>query len=296
MIKLPEDLYSHPNSGKTYRKLPDINGDRLANSHEGEAYGTVFEEVVEVSNEWSGWGTQLKPAHEPICLARKPIKGSIRENCLKYGTGALNIDATRVPYENEADKEFIINTSKTFEQTGTKWTTTFDAKDETPDSYTVNQQGRFPSNVLGEIAEPYQKYFYCPKVSRKERHVGLIDPGPMFERPRDENGKPVGEGESMWMDPKVSGPKKIADQPAGTNNHPTVKPIELMKYLIKLVTPAGGTVLDPFNGSGSTGCAAVELGFNYVGIDLDPKYVEISERRIAAWNKGETTFNNLFDE
>ena len=79
------------------------------------------------------------------------------------------------------------------------------------------------------------------------------------------------------------------------NSHPTVKPIELMKYLIKLVTPANGRVLDPFNGSGSTGCAAVELGYEYVGIELDPKYVEIATKRIEAWNKEETSFNEIFE-
>jgi len=78
------------------------------------------------------------------------------------------------------------------------------------------------------------------------------------------------------------------------NNHPTVKPIELMKYLIKLITPKGGIVLDPFNGSGSTGCAAVELGCEYVGIELDPAYVEIATKRIEAWNKEDTAFNDLF--
>jgi DNA modification methylase len=81
------------------------------------------------------------------------------------------------------------------------------------------------------------------------------------------------------------------------NNHPTVKPIELMKYLIKLITPPGGTVLDPFCGSGSTGCAAVELGRPFIGCELDPKYVEIAQRRIGAWQlhtQDPTTFNNLF--
>jgi DNA modification methylase len=81
------------------------------------------------------------------------------------------------------------------------------------------------------------------------------------------------------------------------NNHPTVKPIELMKYLIKLITPPGGTVLDPFCGSGSTGCAAVELGHTFIGCELDPNYVEIAQRRIGAWQlhtQDPTTFNNLF--
>jgi len=83
-------------------------------------------------------------------------------------------------------------------------------------------------------------------------------------------------------------------QGAVGNNHPTVKPIELMKYLIKLITPPGGIVLDPFNGSGSTGCAAVELGHEYIGCELDPDYVDITNKRIAAWNKQDTNFEALF--
>jgi DNA modification methylase len=109
-----------------------------------------------------------------------------------------------------------------------------------------SHQGRFPSNVMGEV-EGYQKYFYCPKVSRAERHTG-----------------------------------------AG-NNHPTVKPVALMKYLITLVTPPGGKVLDPFTGSGSTGMAAVELGYDFTGCELDPDYVHIAETRIRAWYKKTNT-------
>jgi site-specific DNA-methyltransferase (adenine-specific) len=180
---------------------------------------------------WEGWGTQLKPAHEPIALARKPMKTSIAQNCQKYGTGALNIDATRV-------------------------------------------EERFPSNVIGEILqEDYQKYFYCPKTSRKERHIGHDMPPPMFG---DKQGAYDDNGQRYAVE---------LDKRTGNvgNNHPTVKPVELMKYLIKLVTPPGGTVLDPFNGSGSTGMAAVELGHPYIGCELDPAYVEIAEKRIAAW-------------
>lgn len=194
-------------------------------------------------NEWNGWGTQLKPAHEPICVARKPIKTSIVKNVQKYGVGALNIDATRV-----------------------------EVADQKKDISSNIPQGRFPSNVIGEI-EGYQKYFYCPKVSRKERHIGYEMPPAMFGNMKgafDDNGQ------RYAVD---------LDKHTGNvgNNHPTVKPIELMKYLIKLVTPAGGTVLDPFNGSGSTGCAAVELGYTYIGCELDLAYVEISKRRIEAW-------------
>jgi len=201
---------------------------------------------TELGEQYKGWGTALKPAHEPIALARKPIKSSIAKNCQQWGTGALNIDATRIPGETLTYPADGMN-RVTFNQS---------EPDKWQGEMITNDQGRFPSNVIGEIPD-YQKYFYCPKVSRKERHVGF-------------------------------------DTEKG-NNHPTVKPIELMKYLIKLVTPPGGTVLDPFNGSGSTGCAAVELGFNYVGIDLDPKYVEISQKRIEVWCKDEIQFNRLFE-
>jgi DNA modification methylase len=258
----------------------------------GQECGMVYKPQTEDAKQWSGWGTALKPAHEPIALARKPMKLSIAKNCQAHGVGALNIDACRIPVEGSDTRSGGSNgvSRLTFGEGETSNKDSFVA-------YEANALGRFPSNVLGEIPL-YQKYFYCPKVSRAERHVGCVDPGPMFQQPRNEDGTPVGEGESMWMDPKVSGPKKIAEQPAGTNNHPTVKPIELMKYLIKLITPPGGTVLDPFNGSGSTGCAAVELGMTYIGCELDADYVEIARRRIEAWyaHANPTTFNQIFQQ
>jgi len=228
-------------------------------------------------NEWAGWGTALKPAHEPIALARKPIKTSIRENCLKYGTGALNIDATRVPYADEADLKLVVDWANKYTSPGVQEYGKLDGSVErthTEEQFKseASTQGRFPSNVVGEIPD-YQKYFYCPKVSRKERHIGHEMPPAMFGNMKgcyDENG----ERYAVGLD---------AREGNVGNNHPTVKPIELMKYLIKLITPPGGTVLDPFNGSGSTGCAAVELGHTYIGCELDPAYVEIAEKRIAAW-------------
>ena len=144
--------------------------------------------------------------------------------------------------------------------------------------------GRFPSDVIGEITEPYQKYFYCPKVGRAERHVGF-----------DELPKPDPSGKFDRTNNPGNANERIQDKVG--NNHPTVKPIELMKYLIRLVTPAGGHVLDPFNGSGSTGCAAVELDYEYTGIELDPKYAAIAQQRIQAWYEQThaTTFGQLFE-
>jgi hypothetical protein len=227
--------------------------------------------------QWSGWGTQLKPAHEPICLARKPIQLSIARNCQTWGVGALNIDATRVGNE-------IFDTS--LNRRNTQADQIYDGGWTGKEGGKI-VQGRFPSNVIGSIPE-YQKYFYCPKVSRRERHIGHETPPPMFGSVQGAYG-PDGNRMAVGLDSRTDDNKG--------NNHPTVKPIELMKYLIRLVTPAGGRVLDPFNGSGSTGCAAVELDLDYTGIELDEKYVAIAHKRIQAWYEAThaTTFNELFE-
>ena len=247
---------------------------------------------------WEGWGTSLKPAHEPICMARKPMKLSIAKNAQRYGTGALNINATRVEVEADEMESFQKNWDR--DNAGMGEYQKLDGsvshgadqlKDMKKDIREYVPQGRFPSNVLGEIPD-YQKYFYCPKVSRKERHIGHEDPGPQTARARDEDGNTLPYAEKVDGASPTMLAERLANSPG--NNHPTVKPIELMKYLIKLVTPANGIVLDPFNGSGSTGCAAVELGHEYVGIELDPNYVEIAKKRIEAWNKQDTTFKELF--
>ena len=285
-------------------------------------------------SEWSGWGTQLKPAHEPIVMARKPVIGSIRENVLEHGTGAINIDACRVGYSDEKDIATYLDNlkgpaerSKSANGDSTKM---FDGqtgfKAMKKEITTEDAKGRFPANVIHDGSDevtslfPNSKdgvagkrnkngamfdfgahdnwggyggegsaarFFYCPKVSGKERHIGHETPPAMFGDVQGcygPDGKRMAEG---------------LDNRGGGNNHPTVKPIELMKYLIKLVTPMNGHILDPFNGSGSTGCAAVELGFDYTGIELDPNYVEIANKRISHWEtecKPKTTYNNLFEE
>jgi DNA modification methylase len=351
----------------------------------------ITQSQTEAGKAWSGWGTQLKPAHEPIALARKPIKLSIARNCQVHGTGALNIDATRVPFADENDQpsggengwsrvgfseqpvekykeqkkkksdvEIYLNNKKGPMERSTavdgEGIGMFEGKvgyktiKREVDPAVDLPSGRFPSNVLGEIGEPYQKYFYCPKVSRRERHIGHETPPAMFGDSKgayDENGERYAVGldaravidrkdmvaamggkwvndagehldawtsdanaKSVWLpgkgDIRVHGLtheyaewcKANGKDPGNVgNNHPTVKPIELMKYLIRLITPPGGVVLDPFNGSGSTGCAAVELGHEYIGCELDPAYVEIAKKRIEAWYEAAnpTTFNRLFE-
>ena len=259
-----------------------FNADIIKDCKE-EPCGMRYTHQTEEGKQWAGWGTALKPAHEPICLARKPLKMSIAKNCQTYGVGALNIDATRVPYESEADKNSIDHKVPTAAWSGHTIAVDSYVKGAF-EKVETNDIGRFPSNVLGEIPD-YQKYFYCPKVSRKERHAGFD----LTDIPTNPEGMLDKGSGTRYID----GGKK-EDTNIG-NNHPTVKPVELMKYLIKLVTPPAGTVLDPFNGSGSTGMAAVELGMTYIGCELDPAYVEIAKRRIEAWNKQDTNFKELFE-
>jgi site-specific DNA-methyltransferase (adenine-specific) len=272
--------------------IPRIGGDNNLDAYEKYTNETVCTDPE--AQQWSGWGTALKPAHEPIVLARKPIKTSIRENVQTYGTGALNIDATRIA-STDLKPGTMGNSDprNNFKVSGVGNAST----DSIP--WDPSDKGRFTSNVIGDLG-PYQKYFYSPKVSRKERHLGFSDPGAQTRRARDEHGNVLDYAEKK----KGASATVLVEQfqlSNNGNNHPTVKPIALMEYLIKLITPPGGTVLDPFNGSGSTGCAATGLGFDYIGCELDPNYVEITKTRIEAWLKPtepeypKSTFKDLFD-
>ena len=281
-----------------------------------EDCGQKYNYQTDLAQQWSGWKTALKPAHEPIVMARKPFSGSTIDNVLTHGTGALNIDASRIAYADENKPKAGNRTSSFHQATGEGETS---SGGDGSGGWNADAVGRFPSNVLGEV-EGYQKFFYCPKVSRAERHVGFEKmPEPLFgdvkgcyddgkrfaakhqeyqqtgtlKRMKDAyakaNQRPRGEA---FGDGNVL---KDATETSG-NNHPTVKPVELMKYLVRLVTPKGGKVLDPFNGSGSTGMACVELGYEYTGCELDPEYIEIANKRISAWENKHKGFVDLFEE
>jgi DNA modification methylase len=260
--------------------------------------GMVYKPQTTEAEQWVGWGTQLKPAHEPIALARKPLhkSNSIARNCQQWGVGALNIDATRVKADDlqeiadwHARYQYTAGSNATFNnilsEAQGKERQQHDGDHDSTKAQEDILKGRFPSNVLGEIPL-YQKYFYCPKVSRAERHIGFD----------------IGDQRIDQSDGEMYGSKQAvtrANIPNVGNNHPTVKPVALMEYLIKLITPPGGTVLDPFNGSGSTGMAAVSLGYDYIGCELDPAYVDISTKRITAWQNRDQATNNygdLFEE
>jgi len=226
----------------------------------------VTKPATKQAEQWDGWGTALKPANEPIVLARKPIsEKTIADNVLKWGTGGLNIDGCRIP-TNENRARF--NRAR---QGGTSYVV------QRRDAYIdPGGEGRFPANILldeeagrmlDEQQEGASRFFYCAKASKKERNMGLEDVEPTTVD--DGRNKPI---DNPFLRGKT--PRR--------NTHPTVKPVKLMEYLITLITPPNGIVLDPFFGSGTTGVAAVNLGFNYIGIELDEQYVEIARRRINA--------------
>ena len=206
-----------------------------------------------------GWGTALKPAHEPICVARKPLTGTVASNVLEWGTGALNIDGSRV------------GTADGFGG-GTKATSGF-VNGYEGDGFVTSTQGRWPANVIHDGSEEVLagfpndagRFFYCAKTSKSERNAGLEG---MVERRPDERTE-TGMG--------TFAEKGVAKQ---SNFHPTVKPLALMRYLVKLVTPPNGTVLDPFLGSGSTAVACVLEGFDWIGCEMTEDYWPIIEARV----------------
>ena len=229
----------------------------------------ITRDETEQAKRWSGWGTALKPANEPIVLARKPLsEKTIAENVMKWGTGGLNIDGCRIGTDTITSRPSNMSSNNHYAQD--EWTKS------NPIGELKTYTGRFPANVildeeagrmLDEQQEGASRFFYCAKASKKERNMGLEDVEPTTVD--DGRNKPI---DNPFLRGKT--PRR--------NTHPTVKPVKLMEYLITLVTPPNGIVLDPFFGSGTTGVAAVNLGFNYIGIELDEQYVEIARRRINA--------------
>lgn len=273
-----------------------------------------YEGRTEEGKKWQGYGTALKPAYEPIIVARKPFKGSVADNVLKYGVGGINIDECRIDYKGE--KPNIGGRAKHTRGEGYGFKAL-------GDDCIANETGRWPANVIhdgseeaiggmpetsgsqgqGFKAEDYEehetatnftrgdfvpyndkgsasRYFYCAKASSKDRDEGLdaFESKQMYSK---ESGNQFGYGNTA--------DDNFGDRVANVmrkNIHPTVKPVELMQYLIRLVAPKGATILDIFNGSGSTGKAVAfenrerNMDYKYIGIELDPEYCKISEARI----------------
>lgn len=227
------------------------------------------------AQKWSGWGTALKPANEPICLARKPLSEStVAKNVLRHGTGGLNIDGSRIHRSSDDKSGWSESGSKASENrsmSGANY-----ARDAKPD----NESGRFPANVI----------FDSESAKVLDEQSGMSDA---------RGGKPKKTSEAANTFSGLGSAEKVVRNDSGGasrffycakasksergegNTHPTVKPIKLMEYLIKLITPPGGIILDPFAGSGTTGIAAANLGFDFIGIELNAEYFKISEQRIC---------------
>lgn len=281
-----------------------------------ENYNTRSEPtpLTEVAQQWNGWGTALKPAHEPIVLARKPLIGTVAENVLQHGTGGLNIDGCRVDGAKgngnwrgacEQRPEDVYeggwSEQRTEQNELGRWPANVihDGSDEVLAGFPVTQTGdgcikrESGSDRYGHQGYAYGKesrpagtespsygdfgnaarYFYCAKATQEDRNEGCED---LPLRVSDETHK---RPRTELDDPRRAGvtPRR--------NNHPTVKPTDLMRYLCRLVTPPGGTVLDPFCGSGSTGKAAMLEGLKFIGIELSADYCELAQRRIEAVTK-----------
>jgi DNA modification methylase len=232
------------------------------------------------AKQWEGWGTALKPAHEPIVMARKPFKGSVAENVLQHGTGGINIDECRV----ETDDKLSIGSNKRDNAN-----VNFGMKDN-KEEQKQHEQGRFPANVMHDGSEVVQdvfgdksRYFYCAKASKKDRDEGL---DMVVEKAMAWGNQAKAELKRGNIDFKADGDSTKHNQvQMRKNNHPTVKPTELMRYLCRLVTPQGGVVLDPFMGSGSTGKAAIMSGYKFIGIEMSEEYFELACARVEAAQK-----------
>jgi len=231
------------------RSNADSHGYRPDGYQKGENVLDVTAPATDEAKQWEGWGTALKPASEPIIVARKPLEGTVAANVLKHGTGAINVDGCRVGTTSQgrwpaniihdgSDEVLEHFPDSKGQQGDVKGTEKSHTGDENTNCY--GEYGRVPFEKRKETSTSSARFFYCAKAPKSERTCkGAIE-----------------------------------------NKHPTVKPVALMRYLVRLVTPPDGIVLDPFCGSGTTGVACVEEGFDFLGIEQEQESVSTSEKRI----------------
>ena len=293
------------------RKAHDIRGNALMEATVPEYKKEISQIEINITkgnSPYEGWGTALKPAHEPIVLARKPLaEKTVAKNVLKWGTGGINIDDSRVGNE---ERTVPIHSDDKKDDT-----TIFGLHPTIQHERVATTEGRFPANFIhdgsDEVVDMFpdsksnwknkdihkgdlgisnnfgasgitgnhyddsgsaSRFFYCAKASKSERNKGLDGFEKRFTK---------------TMNDGIGGREHNEKQPTAynSNHHPTVKPIALMRYLARLITPKQGTVLDPFMGSGTTGIACKLEGFNFVGIEIDPEYFKIAEARIKNYKE-----------
>lgn len=291
------------------------SGNGVEQLHEAKAKEIQRTEAeTDEAKQYSGWGTALKPASEHWILVRKPCsEKTVAKNVLKWGTGGINIDACRVGYQSDEDLEKTKRGVQAMRDTmrdqkqSDGWDRPWQKDAPRSDNSNVKMEGRFPANLVldetaakmldeqsGERPAGYRenpstqsgskfqsnlgagergykdtggasRFFYVAKASRRERNAGLE----VLKTATKHGARPCDWENQDWS--KVN-----------SNHHPTVKPLKLMQYLITLITPPKGVVLDPFMGSGSTGVAAKKLGFKFIGVEKEKEYFEIAEARLDA--------------
>jgi site-specific DNA-methyltransferase (adenine-specific) len=279
-------------------------------------FGQGFPKSLDVSKagagiEWQGWGTALKPFFEPVILARKPLVGTVAATVIAHGTGAINVDGCRIGTDggtrSTGEPNFKNNIfgrgmgGLAYESAGGRWPPNVLLDEEaarmldeqsgavgaaapvlgTEPSAAVrrdgitNERARVPGSFHGDSGGA-SRFCYVAKADGNERDAGLealplVQRGDLVDRAEDSAG--------------IQNPRAGAGRTSeGRRNlHPTVKPIDVMRWLCRLVTPPGGVVLDPFTGSGTTGVAAVVEGFRFHGIELDTAHAVIAWHRIDEW-------------
>ena len=237
-------------------------------------YGSGFPKSHNLQDDRQGWGTALKPAMEPITMARKPFKGTVADNVQAYGTGAINIDGCRIPVDENDPVNKAVWHCKPQQIYGQY----ADHVDGVTRSAAPPELGRWPANVLHDGCEDVlrgmgeaARFFYTPKACKEDQDDGCEM---MEARQYSHDGRDT-RNETAYQ----------RNDSEERNFHPTVKPTDLMRYLCRMVTPPGGVVLDPFTGSGSTGRGAVLEGFRFIGCEMDADYIEIAKARILAAEK-----------
>lgn len=269
--------YWRGKAGKVISDNTSMSGGNYERTYKGKL-------ITEEAKQWEGWGTALKPAMELWTLCRKPLEEkTVAENVLKYGTGGINIDGCRVPLENGETIATNVGFLDNLQSDG--WGTKKCITEKT-------SQGRFPANVIHDGSEEVVSLFpYTKSGKMLPKHTRNTDGSPNgiygkfdINHPLAETYGDEGSASRFFYCAKVSKKERNCNGKV-KNNHPTVKPVALMRYLCRLITPPNGVVLDPFMGSGSTGIAALLEGFNFIGMEREEKYMEIAKVRIGAYEE-----------
>lgn len=234
---------------------------------------------TEAAKEWSGWGTALKPAWEPIILARKPFDSTVAKNVQRYGTGALNINECRVPHVTVDGGNLALNPHLREKINGGNGGHIFSTEEERR-VVIPNTNGRFPANFIHDGSEEVTKLFPITKSGAMKREVSEYNGESITSFLRGRSGPSNQHGDSGSAARFFYCAKASKKERGQTNTHPTVKPQALMQYLCRLITPPNGIILDMFMGSGSTIIAALAGGFHAIGIELEKDSYEISKKRI----------------